>query len=104
MNRIYKHYKFELSSIALRESFSSYPGMLSSLDDFYIMSSGLTMVQTTNSVFNMDLYSKVHPESLLAWQRVRLANEISKSGKEWYKNVKQFNSGTYNNQYMIVNF
>jgi hypothetical protein len=100
MNRIYKHYKFG----DFTESFSSYPGFLSSLDDFYMMSSGLTMVQTTNNIFNLDLYKKVHPYALLAWQRVRLANEVSKNGQEWYENVKQYNSGTYNNQYMVVDY
>lgn len=108
MLRIYKTYKFALHNPASKHdviSFSSYPGMLSSLDDFYMMSgpsSKLVMLQTTNSIFNATLWDLVKPQSLLAWQRVRTANQLSSSGPEWYDNVAAHNSGTYNNQYMII--
>jgi len=107
MNRIYKHYKLNLKSKAIAAktiSFSSYPGFLVSLDDFYIMDSGLAMIQTTNNVFNLSLYELVTPQSLFAWQRVRLANSMAKNGEEWYQIVSQYNSGTYNNQYMVINY
>lgn len=44
---------------------------------------------------------QVVPESLLAWQRVRLACTMAKGGREWAKVVARHNSGTYNNQYMV---
>lgn len=103
--RIYKHLYFNLrdpSASAKRMSFSSYPGYLVSLDDFYIMDSGLVMVQTTNNVFNTSLYKYVSTESLLAWHRVRLANLMAHNGEEWAEVYEQYNSGTYNNQYMIL--
>lgn len=103
--RIYKHFYFNLrdpSTSAKRMSFSSYPGYLVSLDDFYIMDSGLVMVQTTNNVFNTSLYKYVSTESLLAWHRVRLANLMAHNGEEWAEVYEQYNSGTYNNQYMIL--
>eukprot|EP01135_Chromosphaera_perkinsii_P002466 Nk52_evm72s223 gene=Nk52_evmTU72s223 len=105
MNRIYKHYFFqssEKSSAARKFSFSSYPGFLESLDDFYIMDSGIVMIQTTNNVFDTSLYEKVSPHSVLAWQRVRVANSMAHNGKEWGKAVGRYNSGTYNNQYMVL--
>jgi len=105
MNRIFKHYNFQLTSpfvAAKKLSFSSYPGYLESLDDFYYMDSGLVMLETTNDVFNMSLYDLVVPESLYAWQRVRLASQNANSGAEWYKHVSFHNSGTYNNQYAII--
>ncbi|KAH3863783.1 phospholipase B-like 1 [Dreissena polymorpha] len=103
--RIYKHYNFNVDdpdTATQRMSFSSYPGFLESLDDFYLMSSGLVMLQTTNNVFNASLYKLVTPQALLAWHRVRLANMMAHGGKEWAKIFAENNSGTYNNQYMIV--
>ncbi|CAH1794924.1 unnamed protein product [Owenia fusiformis] len=102
-NRIYKHYDFNLPDTAAKQmSFSSYPGFLESLDDFYLLSSKLVMLQTTTVIFNTSLYQYIVPESLLAWQRVRVANMMAHSGAEWAQAFKQYNSGTYNNQYMIV--
>jgi hypothetical protein len=106
MLRIFKHYSFPLANkglAAVEVSFSSYPGTLSSLDDFYTMSSGLIMLQTTNGVVDTSLYDQIQPESLLAWYRVRAANMLAHDGQEWGAVVDFHNSGTYNNQYMVVN-
>lgn len=106
MLRIYKTYEFSLANTANRAkkvTFSSYPATLSSLDDMYMMAgSELIMTQTTNSIFNASLWDLVVPQSLLAWQRVRTANQLASSGPEWYDLVARHNSGTYNNQYMIL--
>ncbi|KAM3859749.1 phospholipase B-like 1 [Diretmus argenteus] len=103
--RIYKHWDFRLSDTHTATgnmSFSSYPGFLMSLDDFYLLGSGLLMTQTTNSVFNASLFSRLSPHSLLAWQRVRLANSLAGSGEEWAHVFSRYNSGTYNSQYMVL--
>lgn len=159
MLRIYKTYHFNLnnkSNKGVTTSFSSYPGVLSSLDDFYMMGeSKLMMIQTTNNIINQSLWDLIVPESLLgmflfdiftliivsfmlflicriyiihvyvsfllialyiyiylfifiriflyiAWHRVRSANQLANSGPEWFNIVSRYNSGTYNNQYMIV--
>lgn len=105
MNRIFKHYNLNVTdpaTAAKRISFSSYPGYLESLDDFYILGSGLVMLQTTNQIFNSSLYQFVQPESLMAWQRVRIANMMAHNGREWTEIVSKYNSGTYNNQYMVI--
>eukprot|EP01084_Bolivina_argentea_P255919 430647_1 len=105
--RIFKYYKFAFETVPTATNvmmFSSYPAMLESLDDFYVMDSGLAMLQTTNGIPNTTLYDYVTPQSLYAWQRVRIANAQSKTGEEWYNNVANQNSGTYNNQYMIINY
>ena len=51
------------------------------------------MLQTTNSLFNTSLLKYVSTESLLAWHRVRLANLMARSGKEWAEIYTQYNSG-----------
>uniref|UniRef100_A0A0B6ZKH3 Phospholipase B-like n=1 Tax=Arion vulgaris TaxID=1028688 RepID=A0A0B6ZKH3_9EUPU len=104
-NRIFKHYNLNVSdpaTAARRLSFSSYPGYLESLDDFYILGSGLVMLETTNNVFNKSLYKYVTSKSLLAWQRVRIASMMAHSGREWTDILAKYNSGTYNNQYMVI--
>ncbi|KAL0612466.1 Phospholipase B-like 1 [Plecturocebus cupreus] len=60
------------------------------------------MLQTTNSVFNKTLLEQVIPETLMAWQRVRVANMMADSGKKWADIFSKYNSGTYNNQYMVL--
>ncbi|XP_061438802.1 phospholipase B-like 1 [Rhineura floridana] len=103
--RIYKHWDFNVDdpqTSSGRVSFSSYPGFLISLDDFYILGSGLVMLQTTNSVYNHSLLQQVVPESLFSWQRVRIANMMAHSGKMWAQTFERQNSGTYNNQYMVL--
>ena len=71
-------------------------GFLESLDDFYHLGSGMVMLQTTNNVFNASLYQYVHTESLLAWQRVRVANMMAHNGQEWAATLGKYNSGEDN--------
>ncbi len=68
-------------------------GFLVSLDDFYLLGSGLMMTQTTNNVFNTSLYSYITPASLFSWQRVRLAHALANTGEQWAKTFSRYNSG-----------
>ena len=114
MIRIYKHYDFSsLSStqtmINTVFSFSSYPGALTSIDDFMLVkkkdssaSRPLVIMETTNTIFDTTLYQKVNHRSLLSYQRVSAANYLAASGKEWVKLVVEHSSGTYANQYMAL--
>jgi len=78
-----------------------YKGLLHSLDDYYQLSSEMVMLQTTNVVHNHTLYRHVTPQSLLAWHRVRVANMMAQSGREWYQQVRRYNSGRFK---FTVNF
>ena len=51
------------------------------------------MTQTTNSVYNASLFSLLTPQSLLAWQRVRLANSLAHTGEQWAQTFSKHNSG-----------
>ena len=43
------------------------------------------------------------PQSLFAWERVRLANLLAHTSPEWAAVFSEHNSGTYNNQYPVIN-
>ena len=60
------------------------------------------VVQTTNSIFNLTIYEQVTHESVLTWQRMRVANAVATSGEGWFEAFRTQNSGTYNNQYMVA--
>ena len=105
MIRIYKEYRFisnkekEKSKI---NSFSSYPGTLSSLDDYYYLDSNLLVMETTIIGYKDELYNLLTPKSLFTWVRAILANRLAGSGEEWTQIFKKENSGTYSNQFMIL--
>jgi hypothetical protein len=107
MLRIYKHYTFALADDAIlgrRLSFSSYPGFLTSLDDYWtVWDTGLAVLETTNDIHNSSLWQRIKPQALLSWQRVRAANWLASSGPDWTTVFSTYPSGTYNNQWMIVN-
>lgn len=77
-------------------------GKLSSFDDFYINDQGLFVLETTINNFNEELYKKVVPQNLFTWIRGVHATWTSDSGKEWTETFIKHNSGTYNNEYLVV--
>uniref|UniRef100_A0AAR2JWN1 Phospholipase B-like n=1 Tax=Pygocentrus nattereri TaxID=42514 RepID=A0AAR2JWN1_PYGNA len=87
------------------QAFSSYPGSIFSGDDFYILSSGLVTLETTIGNSNPDLWKFVMPQgAVMEWLRNIVANRLARKGKEWADIFSQYNSGTYNNQWMIVDY
>ena len=106
MIRTFKEYKLVTNSKKEKSKvvvFSSYPGSLSSVDDFYYTDSHLVVMETTNSNLNDTLYDLLSPETLFTWVRVILANRLASSGEEWINLFKRENSGTYNNQFLVLN-
>ncbi|GFO04648.1 phospholipase b-like [Plakobranchus ocellatus] len=101
--RIFKTYDFNLKGTVNKKiSFSSYGGNLESLDDFYMVDGKFALLQTSNSIFNSSLYDLITPQSLLTWQRVLVANWLAQDGQQWADLFSRHNSGTYNNQYMVL--
>ncbi|KAJ6642328.1 putative phospholipase B-like 2, partial [Pseudolycoriella hygida] len=114
MIRILKHYDFgyhvlpKISSKLIpgrSSTFSSYPGTLQSGDDFYLISSGLATLETTIGNSNNSLYDGITANGIvLEWIRSIVANRLATNGNKWASIFTEFNSGTYNNQWMIVDY
>jgi hypothetical protein len=85
-------------------AFSSYPGLIYSGDDFTVISSGLTTLETTIGNSNASLWPLVVPESVLEGIRSVVANRLATNGQEWTSLFESHNSGTYNNQWMVVDY
>ena len=103
MLRIYKNYN--LDGGQYQSSHSSKPGVIYSKDDFYALpkeGQKLIVIETTNGVMNHDLYKLVTPKSLLTWQRIPLTNSLTNNGKDWTAMFSRHNSGTYANQWMVL--
>ena len=99
MYRQYKTYTLE----GTRVSMSAYPGLISSMDDFYFTSNGLMVAETTLWVFNTSLYPDIlRANTISEFLRVMGANYISQSAPEWIQHFTTQNSGTYCSQYMVV--
>ena len=81
---------------------SGYPGVINSNDDFYITSANLYVAETTNHVFNTSLFDNLTPESFTCWLRTMIALRLADNGKTWCEIFQKLNSGTYNNQFMIL--
>ena len=105
MIRIFKEYRFVTNKGSERSKttvFSSYPGALSSIDEFYYLDSNLLVMGTSNTVKNNDLFKLITYESLLIWVRQILANRLASSAETWTELFKMENSGTNNAQIMIL--
>ncbi|KAJ2944695.1 hypothetical protein O0L34_g4052 [Tuta absoluta] len=86
-------------------SLSSYPGFVQSTDDFYIMGSGICSAETTIGNSNRSLFEYINPEGqILEFVRVMIANRLARNAAEWVQIFRKHNSGTYNNQWYIVDY
>lgn len=86
-------------------TFSSSPGFLASIDDFYVTSGGygnLMVTETSLDLYAPPLVNQIHPESVLCYMRTIVANSLSRSGAEWSWWFSVYHSGTYVNQWMII--
>jgi len=105
MTRIFKEYNFNFKDIIAKTNsvmFSSYPAAINSVDDFYVTNTDLAIMETTNSFFNNDLFDLLTPDSLLTWHRAMIANYLTNDSKSWTETFIINNSGTYNNQFMVL--
>lgn len=109
--RILKHYSMPLVRNGFAEThydvyFSSSPALLSSVDDFFTVSgySQLAVIETTNNLYNLKLLDIVTPKSVLSWTRAITSHQMAKNGADWVQQFAKYHSGTYTNQWMVVDF
>jgi hypothetical protein len=107
--RILKNYHFPMMRGEYPEHyydtfFSSSPGLLSSVDDFFIINgyANLAVTETTNSIYNLTVLDLVKPESVLSWTRAIVSNQLASNGYDWATQFSKYHSGTYVNQWMVL--
>mgnify|MGYP001200651857 FL=1 len=104
--RIWKTYTFPLQEVAATTiSFSSYAGMISSTDDWYITDQQLLVTETTTQVEDESILRDIDPRTqVVSWVRTMVANRLAHTGAEWAKHYVDGNSGTYNCQWMVLDY
>lgn len=106
MLRMLKKYTLNYkSSKAKSISMSSYFGTVYSIDDYYITSANMVIMETTNENHNNSLWRTIRPNNMV-FQFIRniVSNRLADSGEEWVKYYSRENSGTYNNQFMVIDY
>jgi len=111
MTRIYKYYNFHLDgadTMATKIGFSSYPGLVSSTDNYYIMSSGLQVMDTSIEILNPFIWDKVedfpmHPH-IPNFVHLMVTNRLAKSGAHWTRLMATQNTGTQTSQWMVIDW
>lgn len=97
--RVHKTYVMETAV-----SMSGSAGRIHSCDDWYQTSNLLGTMETSNMFTNEDLFMRIHPHTVAEFMRVMAANYLATNGREWVQIFGTNNSGTYCNQWMVVDF
>ena len=103
---MWKTYDFPLPHSAARTiAFSSYPGIAGSTDDYYMMSSGLAVTETTLSMLTDEPYDKLDDSShntIPDFLRIMVANRLARSGPDWVRSMQRSWTGTYSSQWLVL--
>jgi hypothetical protein len=89
-----------------RMNYGSYPGVLFSGDDFYLLDSKVGVLQTTLSVINKFSYKNLInlDDYIPEFMRLQIVNFTSESGKEWVDNYKSFKDHMYITQWIVIDY
>jgi len=85
---------------------SSYPGVLFSGDDFYLLDSKVGILQTTLNVINKFSYKDLidMKNYIPEFMRLQICNFTSKSAKDWVETYKSFKNHMYITQWMVIDY
>jgi hypothetical protein len=111
MTRIWKYYKWKINgkwSSVNHIGMSSYPGCVSSTDNFFMLDNGLVVMDTSLEMINTKIYDRVaefpaNPH-IPTWAHVMMVNRMAKSSTQWQMLFSERNNGQENAQWMIVDF
>jgi len=107
MTRVFKHYDFPLGDgVSQKMTFSSYPGVMGSTDDYYIMDSGVVVTETTISMLTDEPYDKLQDNGTQVpdFMRIMMSNRLAKTATDWVDLMKSSATGTYSSQWMVVDY
>lgn len=106
MLRVLKRYELNYrTSNSKTIVMSSYPGTLFSIDDYYLLSQHMVVQETTIHNYDEKLYKQINiNEMIFEFLRTMVANRLARNGSEWAEIFGRYNSGTYNNQFMIIDY
>ncbi|KAF1762618.1 hypothetical protein GCK72_010880 [Caenorhabditis remanei] len=104
MLRINKKYSFKTGDPGQVYSFSSYPASITSTDDFILTSAKLAVLETTIENYNKKSLDLITPNTVLTWIRAEIAHRTASSGLQWAEAFGRHNSGTYNNEWVVVDY
>lgn len=99
-----KTYHYHAPTSDINVSLSSFAGIVSSDDDFFITSNKLGILETTLNIFNEALYDELTPKGLPSWLRTMTSVTLSKTSEDFVDNIQKELTGTYNDQYCVVNY
>ena len=99
MNRVLKSYSAPSGSVVM----SSYPGAISSTDDFLLSSHGLAMMETSLEVADEDVMFR-QTDSLPAFIRVQAAIRHSPNPSHLITTLLKYDSHSYASQWMILDY
>ena len=104
MIRMYKSYSHldAADNTTQTMRISSYPGMVASMDDWYINGAGLAVTETTNLDSNRTGRLEMRPDRLATFVRATVASLLATTPAQWNELFRVDNSGGYNNQWMIL--
>lgn len=90
--------------------FSSYPGCISSTDEYYVLDSGLVVFDTSIELISLFQFDKVKDftASLTAnlpnYMHILITNRLAKTPNHWVDLYSTQNTGLLNTQWMIVDY
>lgn len=97
--KTFKTYQFGSTVLQV----SSYPGNVASDDDYYYINNGLVAQETTNHNHNNSNTIGTQPYSVSEFIRALVSSYLSGGDPNtWTETFCKDNSGTYNNQYMVL--